>query len=120
MSRERTHIEQALSSLDSRLRQELASLLQLQEQSSELTHKTLSELIELLLTLQLSHHDLYARLARLDAALCQLELGLYGLCADCEAEIEAERLGADPTEQRCERCNARYQQQHRQELRLDH
>ena len=61
---------------------------------------------------------LFKKLTRLDAAICQLELGLYGLCADCEATIEPSRLTHDPTEQRCSRCEERYLHQHRQELRL--
>ena len=41
---------------------------------------------------------------RFEAALCQLELGLYGLCSDCEEPIEQARLIEDLSEQRCARC----------------
>lgn len=49
-----------------------------------------------------------ARLKRLDAALCQMDLGLYGFCSDCEEPLLAEQLEQDPTLQRCPRCEARY------------
>jgi DnaK suppressor protein len=82
--------------------------------------RSLSELIEWMTAQQLGHHSLCQRLMRLDAAYCQLELGLYGLCADCETQIEAARLSQDPTAQRCNHCDNKYHRQHRQELRLDH
>lgn len=49
-----------------------------------------------------------ARLKRLDAALCQMDLGLYGFCSDCEDPLLPEQLEQDPTLQRCPRCEARY------------
>ncbi|ABE55669.1 hypothetical protein Sden_2389 [Shewanella denitrificans OS217] len=82
--------------------------------------RSLSELIEWMTAQQLGHHSLCQRLMQLDAAYCQLELGLYGLCADCETQIEAARLSQDPTAQRCNHCDNKYHRQHRQELRLDH
>ncbi|NHI00486.1 transcriptional regulator, TraR/DksA family protein [Oceanimonas sp. MB9] len=48
-------------------------------------------------------------LRRVDAALCQWQLGLYGLCSDCEAQLMQAQLLADPCRQRCERCEAKYQ-----------
>ncbi|PJG58657.1 TraR/DksA family transcriptional regulator [Aeromonas cavernicola] len=49
-----------------------------------------------------------ARLKRIDAALCQMDLGLYGLCADCEEPLSDAQLAQDPTAQRCPHCDARY------------
>src|SRR5690554_4452616 len=37
-----------------------------------------------------------ARLKQVDAALCQWQLGLYGLCSDCEVQLTQEQLYADP------------------------
>lgn len=51
-----------------------------------------------------SQTELINDIERFDAALCQLELGLYGLCCDCEEPIEQSRLLADLGEQRCSRC----------------
>lgn len=57
---------------------------------------------------------LVERFRSLEAALCQIQLGLFGVCSDCEAPIELERLDSDPTEQRCAACEARYTQRPKQ------
>ncbi len=44
------------------------------------------------------------RLEALQAALSQMDMGLYGLCCDCECRIERELLKQDPARQRCARC----------------
>ncbi|HGY1052759.1 TPA: TraR/DksA family transcriptional regulator [Aeromonas salmonicida subsp. pectinolytica] len=49
-----------------------------------------------------------ASFKRIDAALCQMDLGLYGLCSDCEEPLSIEQLEQDPTLQRCPRCETRY------------
>ncbi|WP_107852254.1 transcriptional regulator, TraR/DksA family protein [Oceanimonas marisflavi] len=48
-------------------------------------------------------------LRRVDAALCQWQLGLYGLCSDCEAELAPPQLLDDPCRQRCDDCEDKYQ-----------
>ena len=45
------------------------------------------------------------RLEQILAALSQYEIGGYGLCADCEAEIPIAELLQDPAQQRCQECN---------------
>ena len=47
----------------------------------------------------------------IDAALQGMELGLYGLCSDCEIELNIDELLACPTKQRCTSCEEKYQQQ---------
>ncbi|MBL1377113.1 transcriptional regulator, TraR/DksA family protein [Zobellella iuensis] len=47
-------------------------------------------------------------LKQADAALCQWQLGLYGLCSDCEAELTPEQLWDDPCRQRCDPCEQKY------------
>lgn len=44
------------------------------------------------------------RLEKLEAALSQIQIGMYGNCADCEAPIEKYLLDIDPARQRCKRC----------------
>ncbi|MFM2483408.1 TraR/DksA family transcriptional regulator [Celerinatantimonas sp. YJH-8] len=56
------------------------------------------------------------QLRRIDAALCQYEIGLYGMCSDCEEPIEKQRLEIDPCTQRCEKCEAKHQAKKRQDL----
>lgn len=52
------------------------------------------------------------RLEQVQAAISQIKLGIYGICADCEAIIEAHRLEQDPASQRCQRCDAKAQDHH--------
>ncbi|MEL0628595.1 molecular chaperone DnaK [Psychromonas aquatilis] len=47
----------------------------------------------------------------IDAALQGIELGLYGLCSDCEAPLTIDELLVCPTKQRCQGCETKYQQQ---------
>ena len=47
----------------------------------------------------------------IDAALQGMELGLFGLCSDCETELDIESLFECPTKQRCPSCEIKYQQQ---------
>lgn len=48
------------------------------------------------------------RLEAVIAALSQIELKLYGVCSDCEAQIEQERLELDAASQRCTQCEERH------------
>ncbi|MGX9462857.1 TraR/DksA C4-type zinc finger protein [Shewanella sp. A14] len=80
----------------------------------------LGQVIDDLSQIKLVGTDIFNKLMKLDAAYCQLELGLYGLCSDCEMDIEPMRLIADPTEQRCKLCEQKFLREHRHELRLDH
>jgi DnaK suppressor protein len=46
------------------------------------------------------------RKRKLEAALARLESGRYGLCCQCGAALEAERLDADPSAVFCADCAA--------------
>ena len=48
--------------------------------------------------------DMAIRLEKVDAAVCSFKLGMYGLCADCEEEIEYNDLEQDPAQARCKSC----------------
>lgn len=48
------------------------------------------------------------QLKQVDAALCQQQLGLYGICSDCETELSRELLYQDPCRQRCSLCHSKY------------
>jgi RNA polymerase-binding transcription factor DksA len=47
----------------------------------------------------------------IDAALNNIDIDMYGLCADCEKEIGLEALKINPTQQRCASCEIKYQKQ---------
>ncbi|MBV7299581.1 DksA protein [Enterovibrio paralichthyis] len=52
------------------------------------------------------------RLEKIDAALCAIETELFGLCADCEEEIELDDLSEDPAEPRCRGCRDKSHYKH--------
>nr|WP_283104786.1 TraR/DksA C4-type zinc finger protein [Shewanella marisflavi] len=106
--------------LEASLRKELGALLALHQITVDTQHLSLTALIDEMTASKLADEPLFIKLTQLDAALCQLDLGLYGLCADCEADIESDRLNANPLEQRCTQCAADYAHEHRHELRLTH
>ncbi|GIU06567.1 TraR/DksA C4-type zinc finger protein [Shewanella glacialipiscicola] len=116
-----THIRHELSELEANLRIEIGAIPSFLEAiGKHYASLSLTELIDKLAQTPLAEHPLFSQLNKLDAAFCQLDLGLYGLCSDCEAEIETVRLTQDPTEQRCNACADHYQHEHRHELRLNH
>jgi len=116
-----THIRQVLLELEADLRIEIGEQpLFLAVLGPHYVTQSLGELIDTLAQSHLAEHPLFCRLNQLDAAFCQLDLGLYGLCADCETVIDAKRLSHNPTEQRCATCAEHYQHEHRHELRLSH
>nr|WP_228497479.1 TraR/DksA C4-type zinc finger protein [Shewanella intestini] len=97
----------------------ISPLMQHQAQDIDAT-SPLSSLIEQLSHSHLLDSELFLNFVQLDAAYCQLELGLYGICSDCESTISSQRLIANPIEQRCESCSRKHLTEHRQELRLNH
>ncbi|MGI2171289.1 TraR/DksA family transcriptional regulator [Shewanella sp. MF05960] len=115
-------ILQKLQQLELKLRYELLLIIKdISPDASQLAHAaTLGDIIDFLSQVKLANTDLFTQLMKLDAALCQLDLGLYGLCSDCEMDIDAGRLQLDPTEQRCRHCQQKYLNEHRLELRLNH
>ena len=48
--------------------------------------------------------DLAMKMEKVDAAVCSIRLGMYGLCVDCEEEIALDELQADPAQPRCHAC----------------
>lgn len=56
--------------------------------------------------------DLAVRMEKVDAAVCSIKLGMYGLCVDCEEEIDVEELQADPAQPRCHSCRAHSRYHH--------
>ncbi|TMO72091.1 conjugal transfer protein TraR [Pseudoalteromonas sp. S3776] len=53
------------------------------------------------------YQTLVNRLAKLEAAISQIDIGQYGYCCDCEEAIAEHLLKQDPATQRCEMCAKR-------------
>ena len=68
-----------------------------------------------------SRSQLLAELKRIDAALERVEKGVFGRCARCQADIDRERLQADPAITFCIDCVEEIQEMRRiQEHRARH
>lgn len=66
---------------------------------------------DLLVDLQLASIDRHVNEIReIDAALLRIADHSYGRCADCDSDIESQRLLIQPTAKRCLSCQTRYEQ----------
>ena len=54
----------------------------------------------------------FQRLLQVDAALSAISIELFGLCVDCEEEIEEMRLESDPATLRCLECEEKSRYKH--------
>ncbi|BDF94774.1 MULTISPECIES: TraR/DksA family transcriptional regulator [Pseudoalteromonas] len=105
-----------LQHLNQELDQVRASLLFTLSNSTNLLHQSLAETLQQnnpeqwleLMQKQLGteYKESITRLEKLEAAVCQIDIGQYGYCCDCEEKIDSQRLNADPTVQRCIRCES--------------
>lgn len=72
-----------------------------------------SALADLLVDVSLADIDRRVEEIRdIDAALLRIAQGGYGICVDCEDDIDARRLRAYPTAKRCRPCQALHEQRH--------
>lgn len=77
------------------------------------------KLLDLLLKIELpliAHKT--DKIKNIDAALNNIEIGMFGLCSDCEEPIESERLNKNPTIQRCLSCENDYNKQKHNHYKL--
>lgn len=101
----RQALQQELITLEQQLRIELAQDHHFQGLLQRLELTPLSDWPELLSHWQTPHIEQRTqRLEAIQAALSQMDLGMYGLCCDCEQRIRKEDLIKDPARQRCHRC----------------
>lgn len=68
---------------------------------------------DLLIDLGLSIIDMHINELRdIEAALRRIHVGAYGVCIDCDDEVDLERLHAFPTAKRCLMCQEDYERNH--------
>ncbi len=48
----------------------------------------------------------------IEAALLRIGTNSYGVCIDCDTDINLQRLQAAPSAKRCHECQTRYEQSH--------
>ena len=68
---------------------------------------------DLLVDLDLAIIDMHVGEIRdIEAALRRLQVGAFGVCVECDDEIELARLRAFPTAKRCLPCQQNYERNH--------
>jgi len=68
---------------------------------------------DLLVDLGLSIIDMHINELRdVEAALRRIHVGAYGVCVDCDDEVDLERLQAFPTAKRCLMCQENFERNH--------
>lgn len=80
--------------------------------AKQLQKVSADDLLELALKIDLpSISHKISTVKSIDAALNNMQIGMYGFCSDCEEPLTSERLHLDPTIQRCQQCESKYQKQ---------
>lgn len=75
------------------------------ELASMLENSTPGEWIDLAVTkINPNQFPRFQRLMELEAALCQIDIGQFGYCCDCETKLDLLELSKDPAKQRCPVC----------------
>lgn len=70
---------------------------------------------DLLVDINLAIIDLHVEEIRdIDAALLNISTGNYGICMDCNGDIDYQRLQANPEARRCYTCQTSYEQHYAQ------
>jgi len=80
--------------------------------ATKLQNISSDELLDLAGATELLSNTLdFSKIKNIDAALTNIEIGIYGICADCEENIEIAQLKLNPAQQRCSLCDAKYKKQ---------
>jgi len=82
--------------------------LKAQDRDPELEENAQVDLADYTLTSLVETHR--RELSLIDAALARIDLGIFGECVDCGAEIALERLLVLPFAIRCEECAVEHEQ----------
>ena len=68
---------------------------------------------DLLIDLDLAIIDMHVKEIRdIEAALLRINTGAYGVCIECDDDMEVDRLRAFPTATRCLLCQENYERNH--------
>jgi DnaK suppressor protein len=111
----RAALEQRHQDLREEIREELLAsdeqhFIDLAGQVHDLEEESVADL---LVDLDLAVIDMHINELRdIEAAMRRLNVGAYGVCIECDDEIELERLRAFPTAKRCLPCQQNYERNH--------
>ena len=108
----RAQLEERNAALRDEVRQELLATdeehyIDLAGQVHDLEEESVADL---LVDLDLAVIDLHINEIReIEAALARMNTGAYGVCSDCNDELELARLRAFPIARRCVMCQEKYE-----------
>jgi RNA polymerase-binding transcription factor DksA len=111
----RSRLEERSAALREEVRQQLLAsddehFIDLAGQVHDLEEESVADL---LVDLGLSIIDMHVNEIRdIEAALRRMDVGAYGVCIECDDEVELARLRAFPTAKRCLPCQANYERNH--------
>lgn len=111
----RTALEQRHEALRGEIRDELLAsdqqhFIDLAGQVHDLEEESVADL---LVDLDLAIIDMHINEIRdIEAAIRRLQVGAYGVCIECDDEVEVARLRAFPTAKRCLPCQQNYERNH--------
>jgi RNA polymerase-binding transcription factor DksA len=111
----RSALEQRHADLREEIREELLAsdeqhFIDLAGQVHDLEEESVADL---LVDLDLAIIDMHIDEIRdIEAAIRRLQVGAYGVCIECDDEVEVARLRAYPTAKRCLPCQQNYERNH--------
>jgi RNA polymerase-binding transcription factor DksA len=111
----RSALEQRHADLRKEIREELLAsdeqhFIDLAGQVHDLEEESVADL---LVDLDLAIIDMHIDEIRdIEAAIRRLQVGAYGVCIECDDEVEVARLRAFPTAKRCLPCQQNYERNH--------
>ena len=111
----RSALEQRHEALRGEIREELLAsdeqhFIDLAGQVHDLEEESVADL---LVDLELAIIDMHIDEVRdIEAAIRRLQVGAYGVCIECDDEVEVARLRAFPTAKRCLPCQQNYERNH--------
>jgi len=115
LSELKSKLEQRSRTLREEIRQELLAsdeehYIDLAGQVHDLEEESVADL---LIDLGLSIIDMHINELRdIESALRRIHVGAFGVCIECDDEVELERLRAFPTAKRCLMCQENYERNH--------
>ena len=111
----RSALEQRHQALRGEIREELLAsdqehFIDLAGQVHDLEEESVADL---LVDLDLAIIDMHINEVRdIEAAIRRLNVGAYGVCIDCDDDVDLARLRAFPTAKRCLPCQENYERNH--------
>ena len=114
----RQHLQQRHAALRAEIREELLALDESRyiDLAGRVRDSGEESVADLLVDMGIARIDRQVNEVReIEAALRRIDLGIYGVCRDCDGEIGYERLQSQPMAERCVTCQAQFERSYSHE-----